>query len=273
MMPSVDILSPANPRVRAAAALRDRRARDRTGRTLVDGGRELARAIEAGAAIQEAFVCSPRLRAPEARAAVGRLASAGVALHECSPAAYEKLAFGDRDEGLVAVVWTPAAELKGLRLPEEPLVVVTEDVEKPGNVGAILRSADGAGADALIAADAATDIFNPNVIRASIGTVFSVPVARASAPDARSWLQAAGIRIVTARVDAPMLYTDADLRGPLAIILGSEAGGLSAAWESPGVEAVRLPMLGVADSLNVSATAAVLLYEARRQRGPRRRDA
>jgi len=144
-------------------------------------------------------------------------------------------------------------------------VVVTEDVEKPGNVGAILRSADAVGADAVIAVGG-TDLFNPNVIRASIGTVFSVPVASAPAADVAAWLREAGVRIVTSRVDAADLHVEADLTGALAIVLGSEATGLSDAWRSSDVAAVRLPMLGVADSLNVSAAAAVLLYEAWRQR-------
>jgi TrmH family RNA methyltransferase len=145
-------------------------------------------------------------------------------------------------------------------------------VEKPGNLGAVLRSADGAGADALIAADARTDPFNPNAIRASAGTVFTVPVAVATTEDALDWLRARGVRIVAARVDAETLYTDIDLTGPLAIAFGAEAQGLSGAWSTPGIESVRLPMFGVADSLNVSVSAAIVLYEARRQRGePARR--
>jgi TrmH family RNA methyltransferase len=152
-------------------------------------------------------------------------------------------------------------------LPDDTLVIVLEGVEKPGNVGAVLRSADGAGADALIAADPRTDLFNPNVIRASAGTVFSLPLAAASSRATLDWLRDRGMRIVAARVDAADIYTDADLSGPLAIVLGAEAEGLSEAWSGPDVQAVRLPMLGIADSLNVSVSAAILLYEARRQRG------
>jgi TrmH family RNA methyltransferase len=143
--------------------------------------------------------------------------------------------------------------------------VVTEDVEKPGNVGAILRSADAAGANAVIAVGG-TDLYNPNVIRASLGTIFSMPVASASAAEVGEWLRAAGVHIVASRVDATNLHVDADLTGSVAIVLGSEANGLSEAWRAPDVNAVRLPMLGAADSLNVSAAAAVLLYEAWRQR-------
>ena len=145
-------------------------------------------------------------------------------------------------------------------------MVVVEDVEKPGNVGAVLRSADGAGANALIAASPRTDLANPNVIRASAGTIFSVPLAAAPSADVLAWLRERGIRVVAARVDAAGLYTDADLTGPLALALGSETDGLTALWQADDIETVRLPMHGVADSLNVSVSAAILLYEARRQR-------
>ena len=145
-------------------------------------------------------------------------------------------------------------------------MAVVEAVEKPGNLGAIARSADGAGADALIAADPRTDPFNPNAIRASLGTIFSLRVAAASRAETLAWLHELGARIVVARVDGDETYTDVDLNGPLAIVLGSEAAGLSDVWAGPGVVAVRLPMLGAADSLNVSVAAGILLYEARRQR-------
>ena len=262
-----DITSTANPRVKAVAGLRDRRDRERTGRTIVDGAREVRRAIESGAVFDEAFVCVPLLQGPDARAALDRLAQAGVRISTTNPTVFEKLAFGERAEGLVAVVRVPSLALDDLHLPADPLVVVLEGVEKPGNLGAVLRSADGAGADALIVADARTDPFNPNVIRASAGTVFAVALAVAPAAAVITWLREREIRIVATRVDAPAAYADADLRGPLAIALGSETDGLSEQWAGAGIESVSLPMLGIADSLNVSVTAAVLLYEARRQRG------
>ncbi len=147
-------------------------------------------------------------------------------------------------------------------------------MEKPGNVGAVLRSADGAGADALIAASPRTDLLNPNAIRASAGTVFAVPLASGSSEAVLTWARASGLRIITTRVGAGRTYTDADLRGPVAIVLGAETEGLTAVWDAPDIEAVAIPMRGVADSLNVSVSAAVLLYEARRQRDRRadRRD-
>jgi TrmH family RNA methyltransferase len=264
---SPDLTSTANPRVKAVAGLRDRRDRDRTGRTIVDGAREVRRALESGARIDEAFVCVPMLQGADARTALDRLTAAGVRITTTSATVFEKLAFGDRAEGIVAVVRVPSLGLEDLDLPADPLVVVLEGVEKPGNLGAVLRSADGAGADALIVADTRTDPFNPNVIRASAGTVFAVPLAVASADTVIPWLREHGIRIVATRVDAPAAYADTDLRGPLAIALGSETEGLTEQWAGAGIEAVSLPMLGIADSLNVSVTAAVLLYEARRQRG------
>ena len=263
--------SPGNPRIRTALRLRERRERDETGLTLVDGGRESLRAMEAGAIVETAFVCPARIGSTEAKRVAEKVGQsfepfgASLEVLEVSERAFDRLAYGDRSDGVVLVVRSPGTRLENLLLPASPLVIVTEDVEKPGNVGAILRSADAVGADAVIAVGG-TDLFNPNVIRASVGTVFSVPVATASAADVAQWLRAAGLRIVASRVDAPALHVDADLTGPVAIVLGSEANGLSDAWTASDIEALRLPMLGAADSLNVSAAAAVLLYEAWRQR-------
>ena len=262
-----DLTSTANPRVKAVAKLRDRRERDRTGLTLVDGAREVRRALEAGATVDEAFVCTPLLQGENARAALDALEARNVPVRTTHVTVFEKLAFGDRAEGILAVVRIPSTALDDLRLPPDPLVVVLEAVEKPGNLGAALRSADGAGADALIIASGRTDPFNPNVIRASAGTVFSVPLATADSDEVIAWLRRHGVRIVAARVGGPVAYTDAILRGPVAIALGSEVDGLTATWTGADIEPVSLPMYGIADSLNVSVTAAVLLYEARRQRG------
>jgi len=260
------LTSPKNPRIRAAAALRDRRARDEAGLTLVDGSRELARALAGGARVMEAFVDEDRLD-EEGLDAVAQARSRGAAIVAVTATVLDRLAYGDRSDGVVATVRIPDLDLEALDLPVDPLVVVVEGVEKPGNLGAVLRSADGAGADAVIASDSRTDLFNPNAIRASLGAIFAVPLAAGPGAAVRGVLAARGLRVVTARVDADALYTDVDLRGPVAIVLGSEADGLTDAWAGPDVVPVRLPMLGVADSLNVSIAAAVLLYEARRQRG------
>jgi TrmH family RNA methyltransferase len=262
----IAIDSPHNPRIRAAVALRERRDRTATGLALVDGARECRRAIEAGVEVESAFVCPPLLRTDEAAAAVAALRTRRIVPLEVSERAFEALAYGDREDGLILVVRAPSTSLEDLVIGDSPLILVTEDVEKPGNLGAILRTADAAGCDAVIAVGG-TDLFNPNVIRASLGTAFTVPFAATTASAVLEWLRGRVIRIMAARVDAEVLYTDSDLRGSLAIVLGSEALGLSEAWLGPDIDAVRLPMLGVADSLNVSASAAILAYEARRQRG------
>lgn len=266
-MRPAEIASPTNPRIRAAALLRDRRERDRSGRILIDGARELLRALDAGVSIETIFGCEALCRSTDCRALLRRLTADDPRLVPVSEAAFARVAFGDRAEGVVGVAVRPSADLADLRVPSEPLVAVVEGIEKPGNLGAILRSADGAGVDALIAADPRTDLFNPNAIRASLGTIFGIPLATATGAETLAWLRRGGVRIVVARVDARRLHTETDLRGPLAIVLGSEAEGLTEAWTGPDVTAVRLPMLGVADSLNVSVAAAVLFYEARRQRG------
>ncbi len=261
------LTSHANPRVKAAAALRDRRERDRSGLTLIDGVRELRRALDAGAFVVEAFICEPLLAGPDARAVLDRLRADGTVVHSTTEPLLASLTFGQRTGGVVAVARIPSVALGELSLPADPLVAVIEGVEKPGNVGAVMRSADGAGANALIAADARTDLFNPNAIRASAGTVFSVPLAAASTAETIYWLRGRGVRLVAARVDAERLYSEVDLTGALAIAIGAESAGLTDAWTDPTIESVRLPMLGIADSLNVSVSAAVLLYGARRQRG------
>lgn len=262
-----EISSPKNPRIRHAAALRDRQAREATGLTLVDGVRELERALAGGARPVEVFADLARLGA-DGRAVLADAREAGALVLPTAGPALERLRYGERSAGVVATIVIPDLRLDTLRLPDDALVVVLEGVEKPGNLGAVLRSADGAGADAVIAADPRTDLFNPNTIRASLGAVFAMPLAAGASADVQAELARRGVRVVTARVDAADLYTDIDLTGPLAVVLGSEADGLTDRWPSPPAVPVRLPMLGAGDSLNVSIAAAVLLYEARRQRGP-----
>jgi RNA methyltransferase, TrmH family len=267
MTASSDVISsPANPRVKAAVRLRDRREREETGLTLVDGGRELLRALAQSVEVDHAFVSSELVVGADARAALDALQRSGAALIEVSPAVLAKVAFGDRSDGLVAVIRTPSVTLEGLMPGLHPLVVVVESLEKPGNLGAIMRTADAVGASAVIAADPRTDVFNPNAIRASVGTIFSVPLAVATASQTLDWLIGHGVTAMAARVDAPLPYGDADLGGSIAIVLGSEAGGLTPTWNDPRVRPVRIPMRGAADSLNVSVAAAILLFEARRQR-------
>ena len=258
--------STANPRVKAAAALRERRERDRTGLTIVDGARELRRALDAGIQVVEAFVHDAALAGEDARAVLDGLHASGATVHHVTAPVLARLAFGDRSDGIVAVVRPPSRALDDIPLPGDALLIVLEGVEKPGNVGAVLRSADGAGASAVIAASTQTDLANPNVIRASAGTVFALPVVAAPTTDVLAWLRANDVRILATRVDGSRPYATVDLTGRIALVFGAEDDGLTAAWLGDDVEAIHLPMRGIADSLNVSVTAAVVLYEARRQR-------
>ena len=261
------ITSRQNQRVKDAAKLRDRRAREKQRRTLIDGARELGCAIDAGVPLLEVFVCEP-LCSDDARQIVRRQLDATEAVVSYVTAeVFEKLAFGERAEGVVGVVSTPAPALTDLTLPPKPIVAVLEGIEKPGNVGAVIRSADAAGVAAVIVADGGTDLFNPSAIRASLGTIFALPVAAASSHDTLSWLGEQGLPIFATQPDASLTYTEVDWSAGGAMILGSEARGLGDVWQGDKVTPIGLPMRGVADSLNVSATAAVLFYEALRQRG------
>ena len=265
-MPSEpDVSSRQNPRFKAALALRDPRERRARRRILVDGAREIGRALDAGVPLVEAWVAPERVRSEAARALLPRLAAGGEII-ETTAELLARLAYGERDEGIVVVLEMPVTELDQLQLPARPLVAVVEGVEKPGNLGALLRSADGAGVDAVIVVDAVSDTWNPNAIRASLGTIFSLPLATCSAAEALEYLRGQRISILAARVEGATAYDAADLTLPLALVVGAETSGLSAAWSGDGVTAISIPMLGLADSLNVSASAAVLFYEARRQR-------
>jgi len=262
------ISSLQNRRVKDAVRLRDRRGRQQQGRLIIDGVRELGRALDGGIDLDAVFWCESARGSDDAEAVLSAARAGGAAVLEVTAEVFGKLAFGDRAEGIVGVARTPHHTLAGFAsaLPEQPLVAVLEGIEKPGNVGAVVRSADGAGISAVILADAVTDLYNPNAIRASLGTIFTLPVCSTTTQDARAWLQGRGMQVIAARVDGAIPYTDVDYTRPTAIVLGSEATGLGAGWQGEGITAVRLPMRGKADSLNVSATAAVLFYEALRQR-------
>ena len=261
------ITSPTNERVKAAVRLRDRRERVRTGLTIVDGARELRRAIEAGVRVDTLFLTDSGPGTPDAKWVLADLGGArSPAVVAVSEPVFAKIAYGDRHDGLVGIVGIPSVQLDALVVGPDPLIVVVDGVEKPGNLGAILRSADGAGVDAVLLTDSRTDPFNPNAIRASLGTVFGTRLAVADPASAIAWLRGHDVRLVTAEVEAPRFHTEADLTGALAIVVGSESDGLGPAWLETEREAVRIPMRGRADSLNVSVATAILLYEARRQR-------
>lgn len=262
----MQITSLHNPRVKAAAKLRERKGRDEQGRIIIDGLREIGLALAADVKVVELYCCPELCLNDRHQRLLGDAKRGGAELIEISPQAMEKIAFGNRVEGVVAVALPPQRALKDLQLPQDALVAVVEGVEKPGNLGAILRTADAAGVAAIIAAGSVTDLYNPNAIRASLGAIFTVPFCAAADQSALDWLRAEKFRLFAARVEAPADYRTADLRGRAAIVLGSEAAGLTPLWQAPDITPIRLPLLGRVDSLNLSATAAVLFYEALRQR-------
>lgn len=263
----MQISSTANPRVKAAVRLRDRSGRDDQRRIIIDGVREIGLALAGGVRIVELYVFPELCRDDQHQQVLHSAAATGVQRIEVTPQIMEKLSFGNRVEGLVAVAETPQHTLLDLSVSDNALVAVVEGVEKPGNLGAILRTADAAGLSALIVADGGTDLYNPNAIRASLGSIFTVPVCSVASQAAIDWLAKHQFRTFAARVDATIDYTAADFRGRTAIVLGCEAHGLSDLWRKPEITPIRLPMRGRVDSLNLSATAAVLFYEALRQRG------
>jgi TrmH family RNA methyltransferase len=260
------ISSARNPRLKQAVKLRQRRARADQSLMLIDGQREIALALEAGVRVEEIFVERRRASERDVGQWLKACADQGVQIWTLPAELLGKIGYGGRDDQCVATAQLPQRRLSELRLPERPLVVVLEAIEKPGNVGAIVRTADAAGAHAVIVADGRTDLFNPNAIRASRGTLFTTPLCAASTAEVMHWLSAGRLQVCVARVDAERSYDQADFRRGSAIVLGSETEGVSAPWRAPCFQAIRLPMSGRADSLNVAATAAVLLYEANRQR-------
>lgn len=264
-MSEPDITSRHNPRLKRILKLREGRERRHTGQLLVDGSREVLRALLSGIKPIEALldVKNDKARTQEA---IAELQNREVPIITVASDIFAKLAFGDRADGLVLVAESASHSLDDLALPENALVAVIERVEKPGNLGAILRTTDGAGVDAVIVADSKVDLYNPNTIRASIGTFFRKNIAVATSEATHEWLAKNGVQIVVATPEATELYHQTDMTQSTAIVLGSEALGVTDEWRKEDVTQVAIPMAGVADSLNVSVTAAILLYEARRQR-------
>lgn len=266
------ISSPQNPHIKEILRLRQGRKRRQEGKFLIDGRREVYRAVASGFPILEVYF-APNLADDETYAWMKEFDEeygARVDVHEVPPELFEKIAYGEREDGVLAVAKYTELTLEDVfqKLPtaRPPLVGIIEGVEKPGNIGAILRSADGAGLSALIVANPQTDLFNPNTIRASLGTIFSVPLCADSSENVAAWLKKHSFFTYAAIVDGAIHYTEADFTQPCAIALGSEAWGLTEKFRGEGIQPIFLPMLGIADSLNVSTTAAILFYEALRQR-------
>ncbi len=286
-MPEV-ITSPSNPKVKRLLALQQKSsARREAGLFVVEGRRELQHCIDAGFEIDTVFYCPSFLASGSGElplktsGCAGPLplpSEAGPSLLRsrgwlrfseavaASPKEYAKIAMREGTEGVIAEVRAKERRLEDLALPERPLVVVLESVEKPGNLGAVLRSADAAGVDAVLFCDPLTDLWNPNLIRASIGAVFTVPCVACSSAEAIAFLKARGIRILTAQLQDSSLYYDCDMTVGTALVMGTESTGLTDAWREAADAHIRIPMLGRLDSLNVSVSAAILLFEAVRQR-------
>jgi TrmH family RNA methyltransferase len=266
----LQVTSLQNPRVKDAVRLRDRRDRDKSNLFLIEGYRELLRAVDAGFAIDMLFICPDLFLGENEPALIQRIAQAGAKVLECSDSVFHKISYRDRPDGLVAIA--PQRHLTFDQIGKEqqaPLYVVAEAIEKPGNLGTILRSSDAVGVDALIVCDRCTDVYNPNVVRASVGTLFTVPIVEAGGKETLEWLRANGVKILAATPSAKEEFTQVDMTGPLAIAVGTEQLGLSPLWMEQADIQVRIPMLGVADSLNVAMATTLLLYEAQRQRRQR----
>jgi TrmH family RNA methyltransferase len=260
------ITSLQNPRVKQLVRLRERRERDEAGLFLIEGYREVRRALEKAVQMKELYFAPDWFLGENEPALLEQARQAGAQLFELSKDAFAKCSYRDRPDGLLAVAPQWKHGLADLALRTPPFLLVVESIEKPGNLGTILRSADAAGVDAVIVCDPVTDIFNPNVVRSSTGVLFSVPVVVADSPAVQAWLIEKGVRIVATTPDTPDLYTKTDLRGPLAIVMGSEQYGLSEFWLKNSHARVRIPMAGQADSLNVAMATIITLFEAVRQR-------
>ena len=259
-----NITSAQNTKIKDLLALQEKsKERRKKGLFVVEGRRELLHCIEVGYEPHTVFICTEILKQEELEEIAGKCDCNFIDLPQHL---YDKVAYRGGTEGVIAEMHCKEMTLDSLKLKKNPLVVVLESVEKPGNLGAVLRSADASGVDAVIVCDPLTDMYNPNLIRSSIGAIFTVPVATASSEDTIAWLKANGIKIYTAQLQDSEWYYDTDMKGGTAIVMGTEATGLTDAWRKVADAHIKIPMLGKLDSLNVSVSAAILMYEAIRQR-------
>ena len=267
---TTEITSLQNPKVKQVVKLRDRPDRDDTDLFVIEGYRELLRAVDSGRKMESLFICPELFLGSNEEALIVRIASTKTPIFRCDDKVFRKLSYRDRPDGLLAIAPQQHLTLKDLDIQlkglKNPFYVIAEAIEKPGNLGTILRSSDAVGIDALVVCDRCTDIHNPNVVRASVGTLFTVPVVEASGEETLQWLRSKGVSILAATPHAQLEFTQANLSGPLAIAVGTEQLGLSDLWMKNADLQVKIPMNGVADSLNVAMATTLLLYEALRQR-------
>ena len=263
------ITSAQNPKIKVLLQLQQKSAcRRELGLFVVEGRRELMHCLSKGYQADTLFICTEILKAEQ------EYDNLIAAMPSCkciyvSPNVYDRIAYRGGTEGVVATIRMKTHGLDTLPTVEEghvPLYVVLESVEKPGNLGAILRSADAAGVDAVIVCDPLTDLYNPNLIRSSLGGIFSVPTVACTSTECIKHFKSNGIRILTAQLQDSSLYYDTDMTVPTAIVMGTEATGLTPQWREAADAHIRIPMLGILDSLNVSVSAAILMFEAVRQR-------
>lgn len=258
------ISSAQNPKIKFLRELQEKsRTRREKGLFVVEGRRELEHCLEAGYSASALFCC-PEILGDEQSRICSLCPDADV--FEVPSHLYAKLAYREGTEGVIAQIRSKSLKLSELKLSPAPLIAVLESVEKPGNLGAVLRSADAAGADAVIVCDPLTDLFNPNLIRSSLGGIFSVPCVACSTQEAIAWLKACNIRILTAQLQDSEWYYESDMKCGTAIVIGTESTGLGDAWREAADAHIKIPMLGRLDSLNASVSAAILLFEAVRQR-------
>ena len=260
------ITSTQNPRVKALVKLKKRSERDSQGVFLTEGYRPITRALAAGFHFDELYYCPEWFLGSNEQKVLDDAHRTETKLIKLGKEAFTKIAYRERPEGLIAIgkQWHP--QLSDLKLSENPFLIVVEAIEKPGNLGTILRSADATGAEAVIVCDSVTDLFNPNVVRASTGVLFTTPTIITDSKSAIDFLKAKNIKTLAATPAATELYTDVDLQQPVAIVMGSEQFGLTDTWLQSADLPVRLPMAGIADSLNVSAATVAIAYEVVRQR-------
>lgn len=261
------IQSRQNDQVKNLVKLRERKHRDRQERFLVEGLRELGHAIGSGYDIQTIYFCPECFPSDAHETFIDDIRrKGGTPLVRMSEDAFTKAAYREGPDGIIAIANQQSHSINELDLPSAPLLLVLEGIEKPGNLGAILRSADGAGADAVILVDCVLDLYNPNAIRSSQGLVFALPIVCTEQAYLAEWLTKHQIQSVATTPDTENLHWDVDYKKPTALFFGSESDGLTDFWLGEANDRIRIPMAGRADSLNVAAAAAVCLYEAKRQR-------
>ena len=255
-----------NPGIKLIRGLRNRRQRDDSGLSIIEGFRTISRALECGIEMRICYYAPELFLGKNEVSLLEKVQKSGTVLQEVSAGVLAKISYRDRPEGLIALIPVRKHELSGMPTGENSLYLIAEGIEKPGNLGSILRSADAVGASGVLICEKCTDIYNPNVITASTGALFSMNIAEDSRENVLAWLQQHRIKTVAATPEAAKNYTEVDYSASTAVIVGAEQYGVSRFWKKHADQNAFIPMLGYIDSLNVATAATVILYEAVRQR-------